>query len=69
MAVSLQAVNKGYLDDVDVKRVLAFEAGLQQYMKQKYSALLEKIESTKDLDADGEKALDAAIQDFKKTWA
>jgi len=69
MALSLFAVNKGYLDDVDVKRVLAFEAGLQQYIKQKYGALLEKIESTKDLDAEGEKELDAAIQEFKKTWA
>ncbi len=69
MAVSLFAVNGGYLDDVDVKRVLAFEAGLQQFLKQKYASLLEKIESTKELDADGEKQLTAAVQDFKKGWA
>ena len=69
MAVSLFAVNGGYLDDVDVKRVLAFESGLQQFLKQKYASLLEKIESTKDLDADGEKQLTAAVEDFKKTWA
>jgi hypothetical protein len=30
---------------------------------------MNKIESTKDLDADAEKALDAAVQEFKKTWA
>ncbi len=69
MAVSLFAVNGGYLDDIDVKRVLAFESGLQQFLKQKYASLLEKIESTKDLDADGEKQLTAAVEDFKKTWA
>ena len=69
MALSLFAVNGGYLDDVDVKRVLAFEAGLHHFVKQKYGALLEKIESSKDLDADGEKRLAAAVQDFKKTWA
>ena len=69
MAVSLFAVNNGYLDDIDVKRVLAFESALHQYMRQRYGALLDKIESTKDLDAEGEKALHAAVQEFKKTWA
>jgi F-type H+-transporting ATPase subunit alpha len=69
MAVSLFAVNGGYLDDVDEKRVLAFESGLHQFLKQNYAKLLEKIESSKDLDADGEKQLAAATQDFKKTWA
>ncbi|HEY8554970.1 MAG TPA: F0F1 ATP synthase subunit alpha [Burkholderiales bacterium] len=68
MAVSLFAVNNGYLDDVDVKRVLPFESALHQYMRQRYGALLDKIESTKDLDAEGEKALHEAIQEFKKTW-
>jgi hypothetical protein len=27
------------------------------------------IETKKDLDADGEKQLNGAIQDFKKTWS
>ena len=35
-------------------------------MKSKYRALSDKIESNKDLDAEGEKALSAAIEDFKK---
>jgi F-type H+-transporting ATPase subunit alpha len=69
MAVSLFAVNKGYFDDLEVKRVLPFEAALHQYLRQKYADLMNKIEATKDLDAEGEKALDAAIQEFKKTWA
>jgi F-type H+-transporting ATPase subunit alpha len=69
MAVSLFAVNKGAFDDVDVKRVLAFESALQQFVKTKYAKLLESIESKKDLDADGEKQLDAAIAEFKKSWA
>ena len=65
MAVTLFAVNKGYLDDVDVKKALAFEAGLQAFIKSKYKALLDKIEETKELDAEGEKTLSAAIEDFK----
>ncbi len=69
MAVTLFAVNRGYLDDVDVKRALAFEAALHSHIKNRYGDLLNKIETTKDLDADGEKALAAAIEDFKKNWA
>jgi len=69
MAVSLFAVNNGYFDDIDVKRVLAFESALHQYLRQKYSALMNTIETKKDLDADGEKQLNGAIQDFKKTWS
>ena len=69
MAVSLFAVNKGFLDDLDVKKVLPFEAGVHAYMKTKQAALLQKIEDTKQLDKDGEAALHAAIADFKKTGA
>src|SRR6188508_2944055 len=66
MAITLFAVNKGYLDDVEVKRALAFESALKGYIRSKYPAIIDKIETTKDLDAATEKELDAAIQDFKK---
>lgn len=69
MAISLYASNEGYLDDVDVSRVLPFEAALHQYVKQKHGALIAKIESTKDLDKDAEAELKNAIAEFKKTWA
>jgi F-type H+-transporting ATPase subunit alpha len=69
MGASLFAVNKGFLDDVPVKRVLAFEAELHSFLKTKHSALLAKIEETKQLDKDGEAALSAAIADFKKSFA
>ena len=36
-------------------------------MKSKYAAIMDKIETTKDMTADDEKALAAAIEDFKKT--
>ena len=69
MAVSLFAVNKGFLDDITVKQVLAFEAGLHGYMKTKHAALLAKIEESKQLDKDGEAALSTAVADFKKSGA
>jgi F-type H+/Na+-transporting ATPase subunit alpha len=68
-ALTLFAVNRGFLDDVEVKRVLAFESALRAYVKSKYRELFDRIESTKDLSADDEKALAAAIEDFKKNGA
>ena len=69
MAIVLYAVNNGYFDDVDVGRVLAFEAAMIQFVKTKQSALVSSILSKKELDADGEKTLAAAIAEFKKSWA
>ena len=66
MAVSLFAVNRGYFDDVEVKKVLAFESALQAHLKSKYPAILDKISSTNDLDEATEQELVAATDDFKK---
>jgi F-type H+-transporting ATPase subunit alpha len=67
MAVSLYAANGGYLADVPVNKVLAFESALISFLKSKYKSLMDNIESTKDLSADDDKAMAAAIQDFKAT--
>src|SRR5512146_2525436 len=69
MAASLFAVNKGYLDDVDVKKVLAFESGLHQFLKSSHAPLLAKLEADKAMDKDAEGQLDAAIAAFKKSFA
>jgi F-type H+/Na+-transporting ATPase subunit alpha len=69
MAVSLYASNEGFMDDVDVPKILAFEAALLQYVGQKAAALMEKIESSKNLDKDDEAALKAVVVEFKKSWA
>ncbi len=69
MAVTLFTVTKGYYDDLDFKRTLAFEAGLLSFLKLSHAELINKIETTKDLDSESEKALEAAIDAFKKTWA
>ncbi|MBU0500678.1 MAG: F0F1 ATP synthase subunit alpha [Gammaproteobacteria bacterium] len=65
MAVSLFAVNEGYLDDVDVKKVVDFEAAMQSYMKSSHFDLLGKITSTGAFDVDTANALHGAIKDFK----
>jgi len=68
-AVILFAVNNGHFDDIDVKKALPAERGLRDMLKSKHAALIERIESTKDLSKDDEVALTAAIRDFKKTGA
>jgi F-type H+-transporting ATPase subunit alpha len=69
MAVTLLAVNKGYLDDVPVNKALAFEAALQSFLRANNKSLIDNIESTKDLSADDEKTLCAAIEAFKASNA
>ncbi|WP_042302969.1 F0F1 ATP synthase subunit alpha [Paraburkholderia kururiensis] len=69
LAVSLFAANNGYLDDLEVKDVLAFEKGLREYLKTSHADLVKRIEDTKDLSKDDESALHAAIKDFKKSGA
>jgi F-type H+-transporting ATPase subunit alpha len=70
MAVSLFAANEGYLDDVDVKKVVDFEQAMQSYMKSAQAALLEQIDSTGDYTAEIQAAMHQAIKDFKanNTW-
>jgi len=69
MAVTLYAVNRGYMDDVEVKRALAFEGSMLSFLKGKYASILDKIETSGDLDAETEKQLSAAIEDFKASAA
>jgi F-type H+-transporting ATPase subunit alpha len=68
-AVTLFAVNNGHFDDIEVKRALAAEKGLRDFLKNQHAALVDRIESTKDLSKDDEAALTAAIVEFKKTGA
>jgi F-type H+-transporting ATPase subunit alpha len=69
LAVSLYAATRGFLDDVPVEKVLAFESALHDHVKSAHAGWVERIESTKDLSKDDEDALKAAIESFKKTGA
>jgi F-type H+-transporting ATPase subunit alpha len=67
LASSLYAANNGFLDDLDVKHILAFEKGLHDHLKSKFADLIGRIEDTKDLSKEDEAALRAAIEDFKRS--
>ncbi|MCU7880701.1 MAG: F0F1 ATP synthase subunit alpha [Candidatus Thiodiazotropha sp. (ex Lucinoma aequizonata)] len=70
MAVSLFAANEGYLDDVEITKIVDFENALQGYMKSSQKALLDKINESGDYNAKIEQALHDALKDFKAnyTW-
>src|SRR3989475_5690713 len=67
MALTLFAVNNGYFDDIDVEKALSAEKSRRDDPTGKYAALVKTMEDKKDLSADDEKALKAAIEDWKKT--
>jgi F-type H+-transporting ATPase subunit alpha len=67
MALTLFAVNKGYMDDVEVKKTLAFEAALASFVKSKHGDLMDKMQSTGDMPADVEATLTKAIEEFKSS--
>ena len=69
MAVTLYASDKGYFDDVEVKRALECEKAMIGYLKANCADLMNKMESTAELDAESEKQLAAGLQAFKSTWA
>jgi F-type H+-transporting ATPase subunit alpha len=66
MALTLFGVNNGYFDDIEVKKALAAERSMRDYLKSKYADLINRMETTKDLSKDDEAALHDAIKDWKK---
>ena len=69
MAVTLYASDKGYFDDVEVKRALECEKAMIGYLKANYAELMNRMEQTAEFSAETEKELAAALQAFKGTWA
>ena len=69
LGVILFAVNNGFLDDVEVPQILPFEKGIKEYLKSKHTAMVDRIESTKDLSKEDEAELVAALTEFKKHGA
>jgi F-type H+-transporting ATPase subunit alpha len=67
MAVTLFAVNNGYFDGMEIAKALSADKSLRDHLKSKYASQVKTIEDKKDLSTDEEKALKAAIEDWKKS--
>jgi F-type H+-transporting ATPase subunit alpha len=66
MAVSLYAADRGFLDDVEMKKIGVFETALLDYMENSQAELLGKLDQG-NWDDELEAALKAAVEDFKST--
>ncbi len=64
MAVSLYAANEGYLDNIDVTRVVEFEEAMHDHVRSNHSALLGKINDTGAYNDEILDGLKAAVTDF-----
>ena len=68
VAVIYAGVN-GYLDDVAVNQVHAFEEGLLSVMRNEHKDVLEAIRDKKALDDEIKSKLKAAVESFAKNFA
>ena len=69
MAVSLYAVNEGYLDDVEVDNVVPFEAALHAHARAHAAELMEEIDSTGGFGEEIQAGLKALLDEFKASGA
>jgi F-type H+-transporting ATPase subunit alpha len=67
MGIILYAAAEGFLDDVEVNKVVAFEAALISYLKAEHSALLAKINEKGDYNDEIANGIKSALEKFKST--
>ncbi|NLO81090.1 MAG: F0F1 ATP synthase subunit alpha [Xanthomonadaceae bacterium] len=67
MAVSLYAVNEGYLDDVPLEKIGAFEAGLHAMFRAQFGELRDRINATGDYNDEIAAGLKQVVEAFKST--
>jgi F-type H+-transporting ATPase subunit alpha len=66
--IIIYAGNNGYLDDLEVEQIRAFEDGLYKYLDSGQSALLNDIITKKTLDDDLKARIDAALKEYKANF-
>jgi F-type H+-transporting ATPase subunit alpha len=67
MALSIYAVNNGYVDAVPLNKVVAYEAALQGFANSSHKAVLDAINANPKLSKENEAALKKVIEDFAAT--
>ncbi|MDH4316494.1 MAG: F0F1 ATP synthase subunit alpha [Gammaproteobacteria bacterium] len=69
MALSLYAVNEGFIDKVDVNKVTAYEAALHDFARANHGDLLDNINKTGNYDEEIQKGLKKVCEGFAKKGA
>jgi F-type H+-transporting ATPase subunit alpha len=65
----IYALTNGFLDGVDVPQVRAWERDFHIFLRTQHPEILQSVRDTKDLTADNEKALRAAIERYSELFA
>ncbi|OGJ02071.1 F0F1 ATP synthase subunit alpha [Candidatus Nomurabacteria bacterium RIFCSPLOWO2_12_FULL_44_11] len=66
--VTLHALTKGYMDDVPVEKIKAFEKGLVDYSERNAKTFYKEIKESKMWTDKGEAEIKKVIEDFKKSF-
>src|SRR6202045_2026285 len=67
MALTIYAVNNGYMDKVPLNKVVDFEAGLQAFAKSNHKQVMDAINTTPKLSKENEAGLKSVIEAFLST--
>jgi F-type H+/Na+-transporting ATPase subunit alpha len=67
MALSIYAVNNGYMDKVELKKVGAFETGLQAFAKTNYKSQMDGLNANPVLSPENEATLKKISEEFTAT--
>ncbi len=65
MGVSLFAANEGYLDDIEISKIVSFEEGLHSHFRSNHQDLLDEIDESGDYTDDIQAAFRKGIDAFK----
>ena len=67
MALSIYAVNNGYMDKCEIKKIGAFEAGLQAFAKTNYKQQMDAMQANPVLSPENEATLKKISEEFAAT--
>jgi F-type H+-transporting ATPase subunit alpha len=64
----IYALTKGFLDDIEVKKLQSFEKEYLEYMHSSHLEIINEIRNKKDIDYKLEQNINKAITSFKQTF-
>ena len=67
MAMSLFAANEGFIDEVEIAKVVAWEDAMHDFMRANQGPLLDTINTTGDFSKEIQSGMTAALESFKAT--
>ncbi len=66
-SLSIYAIDRGYMDDIAINKIGAFEAGLHAHFANTAGAVMDKINATGDWNDELETAFKRGVEEFKAT--